>query len=174
MLRERTFVRESYRSGEIGGRDLPPMIRALLFVSVKDAPDAARFANGSWQDLPLVRALIDKLMAAAGWSAFVMDSYLTLCERCGETMPVDAFMRHVTANIGAQRDHPQDWRESAILARIAGVVQQLAETNYPLRQDQAHDLLSVLDQLVDLGDRRAAALQQSEYFRGIQTQRRAS
>lgn len=174
MLAERAFVRDSYRAGEIRGWDLAPMIRALMFVSVKDAMGAARFANNEWQDLPGVLTLIDRLMAEAGWATFVVDCYLTLCERADGAMPVDAFMRHVMANIGAQKDHPQDWREGALLARIAGVVEGLAEANYPLQRDQAHSLLSVLDSLVDLGDRRAAALQQSEYFRGVQVESKAA
>ena len=174
MLRERVFVRTSYSAGEIRGLDLAPMIQSLLFVSVTGAHGAARFANGEWRDVGQVLPLVDELMSAAGWVTYVMETYLTLAERAGGALPVDAFVRHVMANIEAQNDHPQEWREGAILARIAGVVQGLAEANYPLRQDQAHDLLTVLDRLVDLGDRRAAALQQSEYFRGVQLQRRAA
>jgi hypothetical protein len=40
--------------------------------------------------------------------------------------------------------------------------------NYPLRVDQAQGLLRVLDGLIDLGDRRSAALEQTEAFKGIQ------
>lgn len=174
MLAERVFVRNSYRAGEVRGWDLAPMIRALMFVSVKDAFGAVRFANNEWGELPRVVPIVDRMMAGAGWATFVMDCYLTLCERAGGAMPVEAFMRHVMANIGAQKDHPQDWRENVLLARIAGVVQGLAEANYPLQREQAHSLLSVLDSLVDLGDRRAAALQQSEYFRGVQVESKAA
>jgi hypothetical protein len=53
-------------------------------------------------------------------------------------------------------------------ARIAGVVQRLADGNYPLRSDQAQQLLKVLDALIDLGDRRSAALEQTEAFKGVQ------
>ena len=55
-----------------------------------------------------------------------------------------------------------------IAARISGVGEVLAEANHPLTRANARDLLIVLDRLVDMGDRRAAALQQSEHFRGVQ------
>lgn len=70
--------------------------------------------------------------------------------------------------IGADQPAPQDWTEPATAARIAGAVQVLAESNYPLSRPHARGLLGILDRLVDLGDRRAAALQLSEYFRGVQ------
>jgi hypothetical protein len=48
------------------------------------------------------------------------------------------------------------------------MVQRLADANFPLRTKQAQELLRVLDALIDLGDRRSAALEQAEAFRGIQ------
>ena len=75
---------------------------------------------------------------------------------------------YVIPSIEAQKDNPHMWSDSTIPARIAGVVQRLAETNYPPSPSQARDLLEILDLLVDMGDRRSAALQQSEYFRGVQ------
>jgi hypothetical protein len=50
----------------------------------------------------------------------------------------------------------------------AGVVQRLADCNYPLRLKLAQELLHILDALVDLGDRRSAALEQTEAFRSVQ------
>src|SRR3982751_1671618 len=38
-------------------------------------------------------------------------------------------------------------------------IQQIADLNSPLTRDQAQGLLTILDRLVDTGDRRAAALQ---------------
>jgi hypothetical protein len=52
--------------------------------------------------------------------------------------------------------------------RIAGSVQRLADANDPLRSEQARQLLTILDTLIDLGDRRSAALEQTEAFRGVQ------
>lgn len=53
-------------------------------------------------------------------------------------------------------------------ARTAATVQRLADANFPLRVDQTHELLKVLDALIDLGDRRSAALEQTETFRSVQ------
>lgn len=55
-------------------------------------------------------------------------------------------------------------------AQMAGVVQRQADWNFPLRLEEAQELLKVLDALIDLGDRRSAALEQTEAFRGIQGQ----
>ena len=168
MLRDKVFDKDSYRAGQVHGFDLPAMIRNLLFVSVTDIPGAARFANGNWSDLRRVLPLVDAMMKHAGWSPFVMDTYLKLCERAGQSFPIQAFASHIVPNLDAQSSHPQGWVDAMIPARIAGVVQQLAEANHPLNKRQARDLLAILDRLVDMGDRRAAALQQSEHFRGVQ------
>jgi hypothetical protein len=53
---------------------------------------------------------------------------------------------------------------------MAGVVQRQADWNFPLKLSDAQELLNVLDALIDLGDRRSAALEQTEAFRGIQGQ----
>ena len=144
------------------------MIRAFLLVSVENASGATRFANGGWSDLPRVLPTIDVLMQRAGWAVFVMQTYLTLCERAEAAFPIDAFINHMKAVSDEQGLFPSKWRGSTIAARISGVVQVLAEANYPLTCTRARDLLIVLDKLVDMGDRRAAALQQSEHFRGVQ------
>jgi hypothetical protein len=47
-------------------------------------------------------------------------------------------------------------------------VQRLADANFPLRLGQAQALLRILDALIDLGDRRSAALEQTEAFKGVQ------
>jgi hypothetical protein len=59
------------------------------------------------------------------------------------------------------------WKGSLIPAAIAALVQAHADRQHPLPASLAHMLLQVLDALVDLGDRRSAALQQSESFRGV-------
>jgi hypothetical protein len=168
MLAERTFDPDSYRAGEINTRDLYPMVISFLLISVKDAPGAARFADGNWTDLPRLMPLIDKLMMAAGWSAGVMNEYLRLCERAASDFPVDAFERHVAGSMDARGFRQETWNSSGTFAGVSGAVQRLAEAHHPLTQEQARRLLILLDRLVDTGDRRAAALQQSEHFRNIQ------
>lgn len=168
LLKERCFDPNAYRAGEINGFAMPQMIRDLLFVSVDHAPGAARFANGDWSDLNIVMPLIDRLMKAAGWSAFVMETYLTLCERAGGALSISSFSDHVSPHLSLGVKHLEGWRGTLIPARIAGVVQTLADFNYSLDQEDARKLLTMLDLLVDLGDRRAAALQRSAQFKDVQ------
>lgn len=167
MLEEGVFDPDGWRAGELHGWDLPVMVKALLFVSVSGANGARRFANDDWTDIASIMDILDLVMAKAGWSAFVMDNYLTVCERADAAMPIAAFGRHVLHNVEMQETRPLMWSGMMIAARIAGVVQRLAEANFPLAANEARDLLGILDRLVDMGDRRAAALQQSENFRGV-------
>lgn len=144
------------------------MVTSFLLISVKDAPGAARFANGEWTDLPQLLPLIEELMIAAGWSAGVMDAYLLLCERAGSNFPVDTFTGHVSAGMNATGFRQESWNSSGTSAGVSNAIQRLADAHYPLTRGQPRDLLILLDRLVDMGDRRAAALQQSEHFRSIQ------
>jgi hypothetical protein len=168
MLAESTFDPNSYRAGDINTRDLYPMVTSFLLISVKNAPGAARFANGEWADLPRLLPLIDKLMTAAGWSEGVMEAYLILCERAAVNFPVETFTKHVSASMDATGFRQEIWNSSGTSAALSTAIQRLAEVHYPLTRDQARHLLILLDRLVDMGDRRAAALQQSEHFRSIQ------
>ena len=101
LLSDRVFDLQSYRAGEVHGFELPRLIKSLFFVSVENASGAARFANGDWTDLPRVMPLIDKLVRRAGWAPFVMDMFLTLCERAGAAYPIDAFSDQAAAALKA-------------------------------------------------------------------------
>jgi hypothetical protein len=168
LLGHRAFVKSSYRAGEIHGFALPQLIKSLLFVAINNAPGAKRFANGDWKDLPVVMPIVDRLVRNAGWAPFVMDTFLTLCERSGAAYPLDGFAEETAAALEAVKESRASWIGLAHPARLAGVVQVLADANYPLTVDQAQRLLSILDALIDLGDRRSAALEQSEVFRNTQ------
>jgi hypothetical protein len=110
-------------------------------------------------------------MIAAGWSAGVTNEYLRLCERAASNFPVETFERHVAHSMDARGFRQEAWNSSGTFAGVSGAVQHLAEAHHPLTQEQARRLLELLDRLVDMGDRRAAALQQSEHFRNIQISR---
>jgi hypothetical protein len=168
LLSDRSFAPESYRAGEVHGFDLPRLIKALFFVSVENASGATRFANGDWTDLPRVMPLIDKLIRQAGWAPFVMDTFLTMCERAGTTYPIDVFADQAKAALNALRTARASWTGLMHPARLSSMVQVLADAHYPLTADQSRGLLFVLDALIDLGDRRSAALEQSEAFRNTQ------
>jgi hypothetical protein len=167
-VRDRTFNPGRHRAGEVSGYDMPELIRALLFVGVKHAPGAARFVNGDWSQVRQIMPIVTRLVSAIGWSPFVMENFLTLCERAGLSYPLDEFSSQISAVLGSLANAKGSWAGTLLPARIAGVVQRLADANYPLRLDQAQALLRVLDGLIDLGDRRSAALEQTEAFRGIQ------
>ena len=168
VIRDRAFDPSSYRAREILGYNLLELIRVLLFVSVEKADGASRFVNGDWSEIDLVMPLVTRLVSAAGWSTFVMDRFLTLCERSGEAYPIDVFIVQANSILTSIEKAKGSWAGTTLLARTAGVVQCLADANFPLKEKQAQELLRVLDALVDLGDRRSVALEQTEAFRGIQ------
>lgn len=171
IIRDRQFASGSYRGGDVSGHDLPTLIRALLFVSVdENCPGSARFANGDWSELDKVMPHVTRLISAVGWSSYVMGNFLTLCERAGNAYPLDAFCAQTEAALGGLAKAKGSWVGTALPARIAGVIQRLTDSNYPLRSDQAKALLEILDTLIDLGDRRSAALEQAEAFRGVQVE----
>ena len=168
LISDPVFQRNGYRAGKIHGADLPKIIKALLLVSVNNAPGARRFANGIWTDLPQMMPLVARLTEHAAWAPFVMDCFLTLCERADPIYPIDAFAGQVTILMRDLGKEEENWVGTMLPARISGTVQRLADANFPLFQERARKLLFILDTLIDLGDRRSAALQQAEVFRNTQ------
>lgn len=165
-LQHRDLRRSGYNDGRISGFDLPELIKSLLFVVVERADMAERFANGQWGDLPRVMPLVDKMVRQAGWNPYVARQFVTLCERAGADYPADVFSDQVLAQM-EDESLPSGWKGTSIPASIAGLVQAHADRLHPLPIELAQKLLHVLDALVDLGDRRSAALQLSESFRGV-------
>lgn len=158
--------RSPYNDGRMTGLHLPKLVKSLLFVVVEDASGAARFANGAWHDLDKVLPLVEHMVRAAGWHPYVARQFVTLCERSGAAFPTEQFADLVLSQI-TDGHLPAIWKGSSIPARIAALVQAHADYQYPLPIALARKLLGVLDALVDMGDRRSAALQQSESFRGV-------
>jgi hypothetical protein len=168
-VQDRTFDPSGYRAGRISGFNMPNLIKALLFVPIdEEAPGAARFANGDWSQIDVIAPVVTRVMAAIGWSSYVMDCFLNLCERAGTAYPVDAFAAQANAALDGLAKRKSKWAGSMWPARLAATVQRLADANYPLRAYQAQGLLKLLDAMIDLGDRRSASLEQTEVFRGVQ------
>lgn len=165
-LENNDLRRSPYNDGRMGGFDLPQLVKSLLFVVVDHAPGATRFANGLWDDIGRVMPLVDRIVSDAGWHPYVARQFVTLCERSGAAYPADTFADQVLAQVVDGR-LPTNWKGSSIPAAIATLVQTHADRQHPLPVALARKLLQVLDALVDLGDRRSAALQQSESFRGV-------
>ena len=167
LLQDSAFKRDAYRSGEFSGFDQPELVRTLMFVSVERADLAARYVNGDWSEISRILPLIDRFIRAGGWAASVMDPFLTLCERARANYPAEAFADQVLAIIGDGPDNLKGWHGTFIPARIAELVQHFAHRDAPMTLALAQKFLRILDMLVDMGDRRSAALQLGEAFREI-------
>jgi len=167
FLASRAFKRELYRSGHFYGFDEPRLIETLMFVSVEHAALAARYVNGDWCEIHRILPLIDRFVRAGGWTASVMGPFLTLCERAKAAYPVEVFADQILSVIGDGSEQLKDWQSAAIAARIAVLVQHFADNDAPMPLHVAQKFLRILDLLVDMGDRRSAALQLAEAFREI-------
>jgi hypothetical protein len=168
VLASPEFKHTTYRAGEFNGYDLPHLIETLLFVSVERAALAARYVNGDWSGIGLILPIVDRFVRAGGWSGSIMAHFLTLCERSKDHYPPDLFADQVMSVLGGDTDILKGWRGTFLPARIASLIQHFAVRDTPIQTALAQKLLRALDVLVDLGDRRSAALQLSESFREIQ------
>ncbi|GEN23096.1 hypothetical protein HCU01_10450 [Halomonas cupida] len=167
LLQDSAFNRDAYRSGEFSGFDQPKLVNTLMFVSVEHAGLAARYVNGDWSEISRILPLIDRFVRAGGWAASVMDPFLTLCERAKANYPAEAFADQLLAITGDGPDNLKGWHGAFIPARIAELVQHFAHRDAPMTLALAQKFLRILDMLVDMGDRRSAALQLGEAFREI-------
>jgi hypothetical protein len=165
-LETREFIRSPHNDGRMRGSDLQYLIKSLLFIVVDNAPNYTRFANGNWKEIARVMPLVDHFVRTAGWHTCVAHSFILLCQSCGAAYPAEIFADQIIAQL-VDGCLPSAWSHTIIPAAIAGLVQAHAERQHPLPSTLGRKLLQVLDALVDLGDRRSAAMQQSEAFRGI-------
>jgi hypothetical protein len=167
LLKDTAFKRDAYHSGKLSGFDLPELVNTLMFVSVERADMAARYVNGDWSEIGRIMPLVDRFIRAGGWAASVVDPYLTLCERSKTNYPAESFANQILEIIGNGIDNLKGWHGTFIPARIAELVHHLAHRDTPMQLTLAQQFLQILDVLVDMGDRRSAALQLSEEFREI-------
>ncbi len=169
VLRDRTFTPNCWRAGQVHGYEMPELIATLLFVNVeKIAPGAARYANGDWSQIETIMPIIDRMVRHIGWSSFVMGKFLNLCERAGRAYPISTFSQQANTALSAIGNSDEGWTGTTLPAQMAAIVQRHADWNFPLRLTDAQELLKILDALIDLGDRRSAAVEQTEAFKGIQ------
>jgi len=167
LLQAPAFKRNSYRSGEFSGFHQPELVRTLMFVSVERADLAARYVNGDWSEIGRILPLVDRFVRTGGWAVSVMDPFLTLCERAKDNYPAEAFADQVLVIVGGGPENLRGWHGTLIPARIAELVQHFAHRDAPMTRALAQKFLRILDMLVDMGDRRSAALQLGEAFREI-------
>ncbi|WP_457300257.1 hypothetical protein [Phyllobacterium sp. P5_D12] len=76
--------------------------------------------------------------------------------------PIDDFVVQANSVIEKMGLAKTSWVGTSLPARTAATVQRLAIASYPLNSRQAQGLLRLLDALIDLGDRRSAAVEQTE------------
>ncbi|WP_156402060.1 hypothetical protein [Caulobacter sp. Root1472] len=164
LLSHYVFKRGGYSAGELRngqGR----LVRALMFIEPK-ASGAVRFANDDWTDIALILPLVQNFVRDAGWAASIAGPFLTLCERAKAVFPAETFA-DLWLPILQDPDTLAGWRGTMIQARIAGMVQHLVDREPVLSAALSQKFLRLLDCLIDMGDRRSAALQQTEAFREV-------
>ena len=147
-------------------RELADIARELFFSVNLRTKAPVRFANDIWSDVGAVIPLIDPVVRAQGSSRLVADFWMQLCEKSLEHYPVDHFVSSLQYVLPGENRRAQ-WRGSELPARLAGLIQRFSEKAPSLPHAMAQTLLRALDHLVDMGDRRAAAVQQSEIFRSV-------
>jgi len=167
VLRDRAWSSALYNEGNIYGWDLPEVVRVFLFATGVRAAQSARFANGDWRDVVAVLPIVDPFVRAVGDIPLVIGSFLTLCENAVEHYPPEVFADQIEAILAKQPGVPVGWHGKTIKSRIAALVHAFAERAQPLPPLLVQRMLRILDQLVDMGDRRSAALQTSEIFKDV-------
>ncbi|WP_304307462.1 hypothetical protein [Pseudacidovorax intermedius] len=147
-------------------RELADIARELFFSVNLRAKAPVRFANNKWSDVGVVSVLVDPILRAQGNSPLVAELWMQLCERSVEHYPVDHFVSSLQYVLPGANRRAQ-WRGSELPARLAGLIQRFSEKVPSTPHVIAQTFLRALDQLVDMGDRRASAVQQSEVFRSV-------
>jgi hypothetical protein len=169
LINDRVFKPKGWRAGEVHGYSLPELIKSLLFVNVEEnCPAAARFANGNWSEIATIMPIINRVVRCIGWSQFVMGRYIELHKRAGKSFPIADFGGQLNGALGSIDSSEEGWTGTVLAAKLAAIVQRQADWNFHLRGEDAQALLKILDALIDLGDRRSAALEQTEAFKGVQ------
>ncbi|MFT6238009.1 MAG: hypothetical protein ACJAQT_000078 [Akkermansiaceae bacterium] len=162
------FENPSYRGREFTGFNDSRLVRLLMFVDIEKAELASRFVNGDWSEIELILPLVDRFIRKGAHLICVAEAYVTLCERSKEFYPADAFSVLALEILRAVTDDGRQLGKNLIPARIAELVQYFSHREPSLELKLARQFLQILDELVDLGDRRAAALQLDEAFREVQ------
>ncbi|WP_099791169.1 hypothetical protein [Variovorax sp. 54] len=160
------WKRSSWRDEGMRNNELERILRSVFFIKWGDLPRTARFANGNWQELGQVLDLVAPLLRAHGSDATLAAIWATLCERAFEHYPIESFVEHLELVLHSTAA-PTGWNSALVPPRVASLIQRFSERGVELPEPIARKLLRALDSLVDMGDRRAAAIQTSEVFRRV-------
>lgn len=162
------FTGDSDYAEELHGLEMSELVYTFLFVMEETDSGAAHLMNLDVARLQVILPLVDRFLRAAGWAHAAMSGFLTLCERTCRHYPAPLFADEILA-VMVSNTSPS-WQGTALPARIASLVQHFADRESPMPSALAQKFLRILDLLVDMGDRRSAALQLSDSFRNIRLQ----
>jgi len=152
--------------GRISEQDFVDIVKHLFFADLGYAGGAVRFANRNWAEVGAVIPIFEPILRAHGSVTFVARAWMNLCESSFEHYPVQHFVDNLEHLLVGQGT-PPGWRNTQLPGRLSGLIQRFSERQQPIPLAMAQKLLRALDRLVDMGDRRAAAVQLSEVFRSV-------
>jgi hypothetical protein len=138
--------------------------RMMLLDAGRPCDAAKRFANRDWSQIQQAMVLVNRVVATIGDLASVLTMFLDLVERSFEYYALDDFIAQIESipvRLWASRSA---WSNSFSSSKLAALIQNFAEREKPLSPANQTALLRVLDRLIEVGDRRSAALQTSEIF----------
>lgn len=169
VVTQRVLDYKSWRYAGHGGhteQDFVHIVKYLFFADLGYAGGAVRFANQNWAEVVTIVPIFEPILRAHGSVPFVARSWMSLCESSFEHYPVQHFVENLEHLLVGQGP-PGGWRNTQLPGRLSGLIQRFSERQQPMPLAMAQQLLRALDRLVDMGDRRAAAVQLSEVFRSV-------
>lgn len=167
FLKASCFDKKSYRAGEISGSDLPEISKSLMFVSLdQKAPLASRFVNGDWSEIDIILPLVNKYVLGAGWTEYIIHLFLKLCERSIQNYPSQLYADQILGLISS--GEALNWNEY-VYQRISSLIQIFIDREQSMPIELRQKFLKIIDWLVDHGDRRSAALQQTNFFQKVKS-----
>lgn len=169
VVAQRVLAHRDWQHVGYGGhseQNFVGIVKHLFFADLGYAGWAVRFANGKWAEVEAVIPVFEPILRAHGSVTFVASAWMNLCESSFEHYPVQHFvdnLEHLLVGEGP----PPGWRNTQLPGRLSGLIQRFSERQQPMPLAMAQKFLKALDRLVDIGDRRAAAVQLSEVFRSV-------
>lgn len=169
IVTQRVLVYQDWRHaghGWYSDQDFVQVVKHIFFADLGYAGRSVRFANRNWAEVETVIPIFEPILRAHGSVTFVASAWMNLCESSFEHYPVQHFvdnLEHLLIGEGT----PPGWRNTELAGRLSGLIQRFSELRQPMPLEMAQKLLRALDRLVDMGDRRASAVQLSEVFRSV-------
>jgi hypothetical protein len=169
VVAQRVLTYQDWHYAGHGGhseQDFVDIVKHLFFADLGYAGGAVRFANRDWTEVEAVIPVFEPILRAHGSVTFVARAWMNLCESSFEHYPVQHFVDNLEYLLVGEGP-PPGWRNTQLPGRLSGLIQRFSERQQPMPLAMARKLLRALDRLVDMGDRRAAAVQLSEVFRSV-------